>query len=105
MDFDQENERHGSKANKTTLFRQKLKPIENPPRKEHVGGSSTMSNDELTKLSVEKSIHSPLLAHADLPVRDTKNPARFKNSVMKVKVPLSHEKFKAVVVPQVDVQA
>lgn len=88
------------------MFKQKLKPIDsNNTRKEPLGSNSVISNDELIKVSVEKSVHSPMLYNAELPIRDTKNPARFKTSLMKVKVPLTHEKFKAVIVPQLEVQA
>lgn len=34
----------------------------------------------------------------DAPTRDNSNPARYKSSVMKVKIPVSHEKFKASIV-------
>lgn len=107
MEFDQFNERHVSpvKNNKSNLFRQKLKPIDsNLNKNDPVGGNSVISNDELIKISVEKLVNSPMLQNPEQPVRDTKNPARFKRSVMNVKVPIPHEKFKAVIVPILDVQ-
>jgi hypothetical protein len=59
---------------------------------------SVYSNDELVKLSVERSIQAPLFMQPDAPTRDISNPARYKSSVMKVKIPVSHEKFKASIV-------
>lgn len=55
--------------------------------------------DSLLKQSIEEKIENPLLENNDNPIRDISNPARNKQSVMKVKVPISHDKFKTVVKP------
>lgn len=55
---------------------------------------SLYSNDELTKLSIERSIQAPVYMQPEPDARDRKDPARYKTSVMKVKIPVTHEKFK-----------
>jgi len=82
-------------VNKSTLFKTKLAPLDLPNDSVN---KSIYSNDELIKLSVERSIQAPLFMQQELPTRDISNPARYKSSVMKVKIPVSHEKFKANIV-------
>lgn len=56
--------------------------------------------DSLLKQSIEEKIENPLLENSEVPIRDISNPARNKQSVMKVKVPISHDKFKTTIKPK-----
>lgn len=86
------DERERATVNKSALFKTKLAPLD---VKNDSVNKSVISNDELVKLSVERSIQAPLFMQSEVPTRDITNPARYKSSVMKVKIPVSHEKFKA----------
>lgn len=86
------DERERTNVNKSALFKTKLAPLD---IQHDSVNKSVISNDELVKLSVERSIQAPLFMQNEVPTRDITNPARYKSSVMKVKIPVSHEKFKA----------
>lgn len=78
--------------NKSKLFKTKLAPLD--VQNDSVN-KSLLSNDELTKLSIERSIQAPIYMQPEVNKRDNSDPARYKTSVMKVKIPVTHEKFKS----------
>jgi hypothetical protein len=79
---------------KTNLFKKKLKPIS-----KNINETDSVK-DELITQSINNSIQNPLIDQNDQPIRESNYPARFKSSVMKIKVPITHEKYKAEIVPE-----
>jgi len=73
---------------KVGMFRTKLRPLESLQTE----GDSTLPHDDLTKVTLEKPVHTPLLQGEESPSRNLTTPARFKSSVMQIRLPTSPDK-------------